>query len=293
MNNLPPINQLRAFEAIVHHGSVTAAAKALHLTQAAVSKQITQLEESLSCSLFIRNADGLQLTEMGTSYYRQIAQALDLIQQAGQALKPGENRQRIVLAVDGSLAATWLAPRLAHFLQQQPSIDIEVLVAKSLIDQSGKHPVAADMQIVYGQPPWPRYKADKLLDFEEFPVCSPDYASQLQSAQDLNQHTLIHEVDHTGWQRWLAANHMEDVNYRSGPVIHDSISCLSMALNSGGIAIGDPVTCADWLEQGRLIKPFEQVVTVKESFYLLIPELTFELPELQLFRQWLLSQFDN
>jgi LysR family transcriptional regulator, glycine cleavage system transcriptional activator len=292
MKNLPPINQLRAFSAAVRYGSVTAAAKAVHLTQAAVSRQITQLEEQLQVSLFLRSSDGLELTEVGAGYYRQVEQALELLEQAGEDLKPiGEiTRQRIVISVDGAFGAIWLAPRLGKFLTGHPTIDLEVTVGKSLADNTGKNLVAADVLIVYGQPPWPRYQAEKLIDFIEFPVCSPEYAQQIKSIDDLNNATLIHEADHTGWARWLQDDGAQSIDCHHGPIIYDSISCLTMAVNGAGVAIGDCVTCADWLREGRLVKPFKRELDLLESFYLLTPEVAVDLPAIQTFRRWLQAE---
>lgn len=293
MNNLPPINQLRAFSAAVRYGSVTAAAKALHLTQAAVSRQITQLEQRLTVSLFLRSAEGLELTELGRNYYSQVDQALTVLEDAEEALKPvgAKVRHRIVMSVDGAFIATWLAPRLGHFLKQYPEINIEVSVGKSLGDDSGKHPVAADLLIVYGRPPWPRYKAKKLLEFVEFPVCSPELAKRIKHHSDLSNISLINEADHTGWSRWLKSVKLGcDVNINDGPIIYHSVSCLTMALHGAGLAIGDNLTCADWLREGRLVKPFSEVVETEDSFYLLTGEAAEERVAVDKFKQWLLTE---
>lgn len=294
MDSLPPVNQLRAFEAAVRSRSITGAAKKLNLSQAAVSRQILQLEERCGHSLFVRKTDGLELTDAGSQYFEQIAQALELLRNAGQSLRPpGDTpRRRLLLAVDGALNASWLASRLGRLLAKHPDIDLEVLVGKPLEDLSGKTPLGTNLQIVYGQPPWSRYQADKLLDFEEFPVCSPALKSRLTTLADLNTTTLIHETDHSAWRRWLEGTGQDSelVELRRGPIVHDSVSCLSMAAAGIGVAIGDNATCADWLREGRLVKPFTPVLSLQESFYLLTPETSAELPLFREFRRWLLDE---
>ena len=72
MSRLPPLNALRAFETSARLGSFTRAADELHVTQAAVSQQVKQLEQHLGSPLFIREAKGLRLTEVGRSYQRRV-----------------------------------------------------------------------------------------------------------------------------------------------------------------------------------------------------------------------------
>ena len=68
MSRLPPLNALRAFETSARLGSFTRAADELHVTQAAVSQQVKQLEQHLGSPLFIREAKGLRLTEVGRRF---------------------------------------------------------------------------------------------------------------------------------------------------------------------------------------------------------------------------------
>ena len=68
MSDYPPIASLRSFEAVARLGSVTQAAKELHVTHSAISQQIKVLEEMLGVRLFTRHGRGVQINEEGRLY---------------------------------------------------------------------------------------------------------------------------------------------------------------------------------------------------------------------------------
>jgi len=77
MDRLPPLNGLRAFEAVSRLGSLSAAARALGVTHGAVSQQIRGLEQALQVPLFVHEGRRLQLTESGRALVPQIQRAFD------------------------------------------------------------------------------------------------------------------------------------------------------------------------------------------------------------------------
>ncbi|WP_374620424.1 LysR substrate-binding domain-containing protein [Pandoraea sp.] len=92
------ITQLRSFHAVAHHGSVTRAAQALHVSQPTMTTQIRALEETYGVELFYRHGRGLTLTPTGKSLYAvslrifsDEAEALGLLKEHG-GLRTGELR---------------------------------------------------------------------------------------------------------------------------------------------------------------------------------------------------------
>ena len=79
MSDFPPIASLRSFEAVARLGSVTLAAKELHVTHSAISQQIKLLEEMVGVKLFIRQGRGVQINEEGRLYALQVREALNHI----------------------------------------------------------------------------------------------------------------------------------------------------------------------------------------------------------------------
>lgn len=82
MSDFPPIASLRSFEAVARLGSVTLAAKELHVTHSAISQQIKLLEEMVGVKLFIRQGSGVQINEEGRLYALQVREALNHIADA-------------------------------------------------------------------------------------------------------------------------------------------------------------------------------------------------------------------
>ena len=82
MSDFPPIASLRSFEAVARLGSVTLAAKELHVTHSAISQQIKVLEEMVGLKLFIRHGRGVQINEDGRLYALQVREALHHIADA-------------------------------------------------------------------------------------------------------------------------------------------------------------------------------------------------------------------
>ena len=116
MSRLPPLNALRAFETSARLGSFTRAADELHVTQAAVSQQVKQLEQHLGSPLFIREAKGLRLTEVGRSYLPALTQAFHTLRNSTDELFGERGRTQLSVRASNSFAEHFLAPRLQRFL---------------------------------------------------------------------------------------------------------------------------------------------------------------------------------
>jgi len=122
----PPAQWLRTFLGVAHSGSFSEAADRLHMTQAAVSKHIRQLEHSYGVSLFVRHARGVELSEAGNQLYPKVHQAFELLTQAGDALQLDRQRQRVRLRCDATWAEAVLAPKLADFANCHPHIQLQL-----------------------------------------------------------------------------------------------------------------------------------------------------------------------
>ncbi|MBP7641262.1 MAG: LysR family transcriptional regulator, partial [Thauera sp.] len=122
---IPSTAALLAFEAAARHESFTRAAEELALTQSAICRQIGALEDFLGVPLFRRTRRGVQLTEAGLSYSRQIAPRLDAIEHDTLAVMAHHGAGSVLeLAVVPTFATRWLLPRLADF--QSKNADVVV-----------------------------------------------------------------------------------------------------------------------------------------------------------------------
>src|SRR3984893_4204186 len=112
---LPSLNGLRAFEAAGRHGSFTAAATELNVTQAAVSRMVRLLEQRLGFMLFRRHANALELTPHGRAFLSGLTDSFDSIARLAEQVAAMRAGPVLTVGVPPTLAVNWLIPRLPGF----------------------------------------------------------------------------------------------------------------------------------------------------------------------------------
>src|SRR5579863_5004650 len=117
---LPPLGMLRAFEAAARHGSMSRAAKELHVTHSAVSRQVTALEQILQTRLFRRRARGVQLTDDGTRLFHGISAGFDRMRVTIADLRHDRQQRAVTITTLPTLASRWLLPRVVDFQERHP-----------------------------------------------------------------------------------------------------------------------------------------------------------------------------
>jgi DNA-binding transcriptional LysR family regulator len=126
---LPPLAPLISFEAAARLRSFTAAARELNLSQAAVSQQIRNLEDSLGISLFIRAHKSVELSAKGRELQHTVSTVFQQLAGATAELKESSLQSRITVAADQSVASMWLMPRLPQFQKQFADIGVRLIAS--------------------------------------------------------------------------------------------------------------------------------------------------------------------
>src|ERR1700761_8188370 len=123
-------DKLRIFHAVASAGSFTHAGQQLTLSQSAVSRQISALEEEISTPLFQRHARGLTLTDEGELLYSTVSDVLSRLAAAEEALKNIHESPRGPLKITTShgIGAYWLLPRLKEFLKEFPEVELHLVI---------------------------------------------------------------------------------------------------------------------------------------------------------------------
>lgn len=119
---------LRAFLAVARIGTVSGAAASLNRTQAAVSMQLRKLEDLVGVKLFSRSSKGLSLTEHGQILLPYAREIVTLGDEAGKRLTGKTIRDRIRLGVVEDFAAGHLIEILRNFRDQNPDIEIDIII---------------------------------------------------------------------------------------------------------------------------------------------------------------------
>ncbi|MEM1398235.1 MAG: LysR family transcriptional regulator [Pseudomonadota bacterium] len=144
-------DKLRVFNVVAEAGSFTHASERLNLSQSAVSRQISALEDDLSMSLFHRHARGLILTEQGETLHRTTREMYAKLSMTEANLAEGKGEARGPLAINTTVAfgSTWLAPRLRTFIETYPGINVNMILNDRGVDLSMRQ---ADVAVWLSQP---------------------------------------------------------------------------------------------------------------------------------------------
>src|SRR6516162_7721893 len=149
---LPPLNNLKAFEAAARHESFTRAAEELCVTQGAVSQQVKALEAGLGIKLFNRERQRLIITESGRDYLSVVRDALDRIAVGTERLLQRQTSGVLTVTTSPDFAAKWLVYRLGRFAERHPEIDLRVSATAEHVEFARED---VDLAIRHGDGKWP------------------------------------------------------------------------------------------------------------------------------------------
>lgn len=287
--SLPSLNALRTFEVAARHLNFRLAADELGVTQAAVAQQIRGLEASLDMKLFARLPRGLALTDGGRRYAASIRQALELIVEATQALRP--DTLHLTVSVPPSFASRWLIPRIALFTEAYPDIDLRVLATERL---SRFHTDGVDLAVRYGNPPFgPGLNTELLVAQSIIVVGSPGLLERLGRPADLahlQRYLWLHDA-HNLWPQFIAHVFAQPLQGAAKNLRFNSTSlAVDAALAGQGLALVTRAFIQDDLDAGRLVQVLEQSLPMDAGFYLVWPRQAREADSLLTVLAWLRDQ---
>jgi DNA-binding transcriptional LysR family regulator len=291
LKNLPPLESLIHFEAVLRNGSFTKAATELCVTQSAVSKQIRALEDWLKLPLFERLVRGIQPTPAGLALQREVGPMLQSLLRSVVRLQAEHNRHTLTVNCTHAVAQFWLFPRLVAFSQQHPDITVNIHASNSMDEAS----VAEyDFAIFYGDGQWSSLRAEPLFPEVVYPVYSAqlDYPDISQPA-DLAQLPLI-QLDSSAWNcinwhDWFGHFGLTYTAPERVPMFNQVTLAFNAVLQGMGIGLGWEFMAHDLLQQGVLkrLGPFA-FVSGKVDF-LVHPRHASLSDNAQLFKRWLLD----
>lgn len=292
MFKLPPLGSLRAFEAAGRLLGIRQAAIELHVTPAAVSRQVKQLEKFLGVRLFTRSHRAIKLTPAGEQYLSEVADYFVGIRRATEKIIDARGRKLLKIRAYTTFAMRWLIPRLSTFHATQPDIDVLLTTSLEWVDFERED---IDAAIRLGDGTWPSVKAYPLVKNELTPVCSPRLLIKEPcriNPESLTNKTLLHSLARPDdWANWLKAAGANTVSAYSGLKYESSVLAYQAAIEGQGFAIAQLVLVQQDLAAGRLVTPFDLSLDMQGvTYYLVCPLGKAETAELKIFREWLQAQ---
>ena len=293
------LNALRAFEASARHESFSAAAAELHVTPAAVGQLVRSLEQWLGTPLFHCGTSGrarLALTDAARRALPEIRAGFERLSLGVSLLKEGAPSGVLTVTVSPAFAAKWLLPRIERFQAAWPETDVRLDVSIQIFDFATR---GIDIGVRYGAGSWPGLAAEKLMDEEIYPVCSPALLQRhrrLRKPSDLADLRLIHDLSvdarsgFATWSGWLK-HAGASIETKRGLRINNSAAVLQAAIDGHGVALARSPMARDDLAAGRLVRLFPEIEFASAlSYYVVFRPESATLPKLVAFRDWLLEE---
>ena len=269
-------DKLRIFHAVAEAGSFTHAGEALHLSQSAVSRQVSTLEGSLGVSLFHRHARGLILTEQGELLYRTAHDVFGKLALTEALLKDGKERPsgELKITTTTGFGTTWVTPRIKEFIQSYPDIRVSLLLGEMELDLSMRQ---ADFAIRLSRPEQPDLIQRRFVEVHHHLYAAPEYLHHNgwpNSLDEIDQHDIIvfgEQVQHHLTSlNWLMTAGMPKGKSREPILKVNNIYGVLHAVQSGlGIA-----SLPDYLTVGKpnLVRILPDVEAPSITTYLAYPE---------------------
>jgi len=295
---LPSLTALRAFEAAARHLSFARAADELHVTPAAISQQIKQLEDYLGIVLF-RRSKNLALSEAASAVLPLVSKAFDRLEQAVARLRSGNATGPLVVSTPPAFAARWLVARLEDFQSRYPDIELRLLATPRLVDFTLED---VDVAVRFGSGPFNGLHAEPLMPESIVPVSSPTIAETIRRPADLLRCTLLHDESRDGdpafpeWETWLQS--LGIVVKTSVHILRirrfgDTNLAIQAAMSGLGVTLAWRSLVADELRAGRLVQLFGSALPTKQGYHLVTPPNRLNVPKVNAFRAWLLGQIQE
>jgi LysR family glycine cleavage system transcriptional activator len=287
MNAFPPLTALRSFEATSRLGSVTLAAKELHVTHSAISQQIKALEEMVGLTLFVREGRGLRVSEDGRLYALQIRQALADLEHATRTIQAQPKMGELVVAVIPSFARAWLIPRLPAFQQRYPDINIRLQASLTV---SNLHQESVDIGIRMGKGDWEGVEQTLLFHDELVVVAAPHFnGGQLPcTPAQIIESRIIHSTE--SWRPWCQAAGVDVAVERQGLCSNDSNLVLEAVRLGQGIALDRRSLVQDAIGRGELVQLSEITAPYPYPYWLVWPPRERAANKRREFSEWLFAE---
>lgn len=265
MRKLPPLTELRAFEAAARHLSFKMAAAELYVTPTAISHQIKLLERHCGRALFRRRPRPLKLTAAGELLFPVLRDGFEAFADVLATVRPNAMGGRLRITATNAFAARWLLPRLPNWRTAHPRLKLDIIGTDAVLDLAAGE---ADVAIRYTRKPPSGGHCIELMRDTFRVVASPrlvgDQGKSLSPAELANFPIIESEwpstdPDAPNWRRWQIMarrrrNRVPDLARLQSLAFREELHAIEAAISGQGIAICSDVLVAPELASGALVQ---------------------------------------
>jgi DNA-binding transcriptional LysR family regulator len=269
------VSQMEAFVAVVDEGSFVAAARRLGLSTAAISRQVSALEDRLSTRLLNRTTRRLSLTDEGRNFYSSAQGVLSELAQAEEEVTAGhiEASGRLRINAPVSFGLLRLAPLWPQFLDEHPDVELDITLSDRLVDLIDE---GYDMAVRIGQLQSSSLVSRRMGATRLCLCASPEYLEahgRPEHPDELAQHQIISYSLFSSGTRWQFQGAHGEESVRITPRMHSNSgdTCVTAAIAGHGIILQPDFLVDDALASGRLVELLPRFQGRTLSIYLVYP----------------------
>lgn len=293
-SELPSTKALRAFVAVANNMSFSKAADELSVTQGAVSKQISALEQQLGQPLIQRRLNGIELSNAGKMYLPKVTEALEIIQYATASLLQTDQVEEVLtINVTPSFASLWLIPKIDTFNRQHQNIRVRIKTGDGL----AKKMDAETEVMIRCLPISKHYENATLLQTEHLVlVASPKLVEKdnLKTESDLSKLVFLpHMTRPHLWEQFKRGKNLSfNFDYHTVAFEHFYMS-LEAVKEGVGVALLPDFMVEPLIKKGKLVNPFNLSMNTNYGYYVQIPSYKLASRKIFEFNQWLKAELGD
>jgi DNA-binding transcriptional LysR family regulator len=299
---MPSLRALKCFVTAARYESFTQAAEVLCVTQAAISRQIKELEDTLDVALFERTGRHIALTDAGRILYNASYLSIMNIAEAAEVVRRSD-KLTLNICVSHTFSALWLSSRLPRFRRKYPEIRLNITVTEHFMELDEL--MQPDVIITKNPPREPEYEVAPLFHDVVYPVCSRAFfETHFQSRElkplDLLKHPTLHlsllgraqVCEHVDWRVWRNWFQQGDGSERYAQGEHfesnDYRLLVSLAEAGEGTLLGWHHLVHRQIDQGTLVRPVQDALVFHDRHhYVITHKNARSRPEYIKFREWI------
>ena len=287
-----PIRGLRSFCVAAKCLSFKHAASQLYLTPSAISHQIRQLEEQLNKQLFRRQTRAIELTPDGKKFYEDVAPIIEKLEQTIASFTESSSLSTISITLPEFFSSEFFVPMLSKWSEKHPDINLQLDTVK----RNSDHNKETDLSVVLAAAKPTDALVYELFPISYLPAVSPSLYQKLKPMAEkaLDEAQLIlHQSRPWAWHQWANENEITDFNPQRIVQVDSMFSVARAAQKGLGIALIPLPLSQSWFDEGVLIPLFDKPLFTRDKYYLVQHDWHGSRPELDLFVQWVLTEFDR